>query len=352
MTTFLEAAKASLEKKASDLFIVAGQPLTYKAEKEIVTLGGDRLRPEDTCRLVTEAYAAAGRDMKKLRETGDDDFALSMPGVSRMRVNCYKQRDSLAAVVRLVPFGIPDYRELGIPEPVMDAASVKQGLVLVSGTAGNGKSTTLACIIDRINHTREGHIITLEDPIEYLYRNDRCIISQREVKLDTADYVTAIRASLRQAPDVILLGEMRDLETIRTAMTAAETGHLVLSTLHTKGAANTVDRIIDIFPPNQQQQIRVQLSFLLQEVVSIQLMPAVAGGLVPAFEIMVVNNAVRNLIRDSKLHQIDSVIATSAAEGMVSMDGSIAELAKRGIITRETAVGFAMNAEMMVKRLA
>ncbi|NCC69042.1 MAG: type IV pili twitching motility protein PilT, partial [Clostridia bacterium] len=205
--------------------------------------------------------------------------------------------------------------------------------------------------IDRINHTREEHIITLEDPIEYLYRNDRCIISQREVRIDTADYVTAIRSSLRQAPDVILLGEMRDYETIRTGMTAAETGHLVLSTLHTRGAANTVDRIIDIFPPNQQQQIRVQLAFLLQEVISEQLLPSTDGGVVPAFEVMVVNNAVKNLIRDSKLHQIDSVIATSAAEGMISMDNSIAELYKNGRITKETAIGAAMNPDMMIKRL-
>jgi len=351
MITFLEAVKFALEKKASDLFIIAGQPLTYKVGTDVIRMDEDRITPEDSDRLVTEAYALARRDIELLKRTGDDDYAVTVPHVSRMRVNCYKQRGSLAAVVRIVPFGIPDHWQLGIIEPVMGASDIKQGMVLVSGTAGSGKSTTLACIIDRINHTREGHIITLEDPIEYLYRNDRCIISQREVRIDTLDYITAIRSSLRQAPDVILLGEMRDYETIRTAMTAAETGHLVLSTLHTRGAANTVDRIIDIFPPNQQQQIRVQLAFLLQEVVSEQLLPSVDGGVVPAFEVMIVNNAVRNMIRDSKLHQIDSVIATSAAEGMISMDNSIAELYKDGRITKDTAVGAAMNPEMMVKRL-
>ncbi|NCB50554.1 MAG: PilT/PilU family type 4a pilus ATPase [Clostridia bacterium] len=349
--TFLEAVKLALEKKASDLFIIAGQPLTYKVGTDVIRMDDKRIGPEDSDRLVTEAYALARRDIEMLKRTGDDDYAVTVSGVSRMRVNCYKQRGSLAAVVRIVPFGIPDYRELGIIEPVIVSSDIKQGMVLVSGTAGSGKSTTLACIIDRINHTREGHIITLEDPIEYLYRNDRCIISQREVRIDTADYVTAIRSSLRQAPDVILLGEMRDYETIRTGMTAAETGHLVLSTLHTRGAANTVDRIIDIFPPNQQQQIRVQLAFLLQEVISEQLLPSTDGGVVPAFEVMVVNNAVKNLIRDSKLHQIDSVIATSAAEGMISMDNSIAELYKNGRITKETAIGAAMNPDMMIKRL-
>lgn len=330
---------------------MAGQPLTYKIGKSILELDNVRVTPGDSDRLVNEAYGIAKRDVSKLLETGDDDFAVSVPGLSRMRVNAYKQRGSLACVVRIVPFGIPDYKAIGIPENVMAAAEVTQGLVLVSGTAGSGKSTTLACIIDRINHSRQGHIITLEDPIETLYRNDKCIISQREVKIDTADYITALRASLRQAPDVILLGEMRDYETIRTAMTAAETGHIVLSTLHTKGAANTIDRIIDIFPPNQQQQIRVQLAFILQKVVSQQLLPALDGGVVPAFEVMNVNNAIRTLIRDAKLNQIDSVVSTSAAEGMISMDASILELFRQGRIAKETAIGAASNPELMAKRL-
>ncbi len=351
MIGFLDAVKLALEKEASDLFIVAGQPLTYKIGKSILELDNVRVTPGDSDQLVNEAYGIAKRDVSKLLETGDDDFAVSVPGLSRMRVNAYKQRGSLACVVRIVPFGIPDYKAIGIPENVMAAAEVTQGLVLVSGTAGSGKSTTLACIIDRINHSRQGHIITLEDPIETLYRNDKCIISQREVKIDTADYITALRASLRQAPDVILLGEMRDYETIRTAMTAAETGHIVLSTLHTKGAANTIDRIIDIFPPNQQQQIRVQLAFILQKVVSQQLLPALDGGVVPAFEVMNVNNAIRTLIRDAKLNQIDSVVSTSAAEGMISMDASILELFRQGRIAKETAIGAASNPELMAKRL-
>ncbi|MGM9521431.1 MAG: type IV pilus twitching motility protein PilT [Oscillospiraceae bacterium] len=351
MKTFLEAVKRAMELGASDLFIISGQPLTCKADNGLIAIDDERIMPSSSEELVRQAYELAGRDMSQLINRGDDDFAISVHGVSRLRMNSYKQRGSLAAVVRLISFGIPDYRQIGIPEIVMRAAEEKQGLVIVSGVAGSGKSTTLACIIDRINHTRSGHIITLEDPIEFLYRNDRCIISQREVKIDTEDYITALRASLRQAPNVILLGELRDHETTQTAMTAAETGHLVLSTLHTRGAATTVGRIVDIFPPEQQQQVRIQLSYLMRAVVSEQLVPTVDGGVVPAFEVMLVNNAIRNLIRDAKLHQIDSVIATSAGEGMMSMDMSLTELYRRGRITRDTAVYYAVNQELMDKRL-
>ncbi len=232
----------------------------------------------------------------------------------------------------------------------MDLADVTHGMVLVTGTAGSGKSTTQACIIDRINRTRSCHIITLEDPVEYLHRDVKSIISQREVAIDTNDYLSALRSCLRQAPDVILLGEMRDHETIQTAMTAAETGHLLIATLHTKGAVKTVDRIIDSFPPAQQAQIRIQLSAVLHTVVSQQLLPEKGGGMVPAYEIMHMNGAIRQMIRDSKNHQIDNAIASGAAEGMVSMDQSILELYRQGKITLETAVGFADNPEQMRRR--
>ena len=224
-------------------------------------------------------------------------------------------------------------------------------MVLITGTAGSGKSTTQACIIDRINHTREGHIITLEDPIEYLHRDQRSIISQREIAVDTEDYLSALRACLRQAPDVILLGEMRDHETIRTAMTAAETGHLLIATLHTRGAVNTVDRIIDAFPPEQQAQIRVQLSMVLRTVVFQQLLPDTAGGLVPAYEIMHVNTAVRNMIRDNKTHQIDNAIASGGTEGMVAMDQSILALYQAGRIKREIALEFSDHPEQLLRRM-
>ena len=218
------------------------------------------------------------------------------------------------------------------------------------GESGSGKSTTLACLVNQINHTMEKHIITLEDPIEYLHRHDKSIVSQREISIDTLSYVNALRASLRQSPDVILLGEMRDYETMDVAMTAAETGHLVFSTLHTIGAANTIDRIIDVFPANQQRQIAVQLSMVLQAVISQQLVPALDGTQVPAFEIMTVTPAIRNMIRDNKIHQIDGVISSSPGQ-MRSMDQSLFELYKNGRITKETAINYAMNPEMLRRRL-
>lgn len=337
---------------ASDIFIMAGMPLTCKVDGKLIHMGEEKIMPAQSEAMVREIYELGGRDVQQVLQTGDDDFSVTVPQLSRFRISIYKQRGSLAAVIRVIPFGIPDYKSLQIPESVMAVAEKTKGLVLVTGPAGGGKSTTLACVIDRINHTREGHIITLEEPIEYLHRNAGCAVSQREIGLDTESYLTGLRASLRQAPDVILLGEMRDYETIRTAMTAAETGHLVIATLHTLGAANTIDRIIDVFPANQQQQIRVQLAMVLQTVVSQQLVPLEEGGLMPVFEIMHLNNAVRNMVRESKIHQLDALMASSAAEGMITMDASLLELAKQKRISKETAVKFAANAELMEKRVA
>nr|MDD6336724.1 PilT/PilU family type 4a pilus ATPase [bacterium] len=262
MLTLEQLLHRAVDAGASDVFIVPGLAPSYKTGGLITQAEEGRVLPEDSRRFVMEAYRLAGRDIGRFETTGDDDFSFALPGISRFRVSAYRQRGSMAAVIRVVSFGIPDYHTIGIPEAVMAMAKKQKGLVLVTGPAGSGKSTTLACIIDAINATRNGHIITLEDPIEYLHRNKKSVVSQREIAIDTQNYVTALRASLRQAPDVILVGEMRDYETIKTAMTAAETGHLVISTLHTVGAANTIDRIIDVFPPEQQHQIRVQLSML------------------------------------------------------------------------------------------
>lgn len=293
---------------------------------------------------------ANNRDISRLHNTGDDDFSFSIPGLSRFRINAYKQRGSLAAVIRVIAFQLPDPAELSIPEDVMSIADLTKGMVLVTGSAGSGKSTTMACLIDRINHSREGHIITLEDPLEYLHRHDRCIVSQREICTDTENYITSLRATLRQSPDVILLGEMRDHETIQTAMTAAETGHLILSSLHTLGAANSLNRIIDVFEPSQQHQIIMQLSMVLQAVISQQLVPDVNGKNIPVFEIMRLTPAIRNMIRDNKIHQIDGVISSSPGQ-MRSMDQSLFELYKNGRITKETAINYAMNPEMLRRRL-
>jgi twitching motility protein PilT len=350
MTGFSQLLSDAVKEKASDIFIISGVGLSFKIGGEISTRG-NMLLPADAEGYIKEAYVLAGRDHDYLLEKGDDDFSVSVKGLSRFRISAYKQRGSLAAVIRVVPFDIPHYEELNIPGDVISISERAKGLVLVTGPAGGGKSTTLACIIDHINKTRSGHIITLEEPIEYLHRNVKSIISQREVKIDTDGYVPALRAALRQAPDVILVGEMRDYETISTAMTAAETGHLVISTLHSVGAANTVNRIIDVFPPNQQQQIKTQLSQLLQSVVSQKLIPAVNGSLIPAFEVMHCNNAIRNMIRESKIHQIDTVINASATDGMVSMDNSIIKLFKSGKVTRENALAFAEAPELIERRL-
>ena len=345
---YLEQA---VREDAADLFLIAGKAISMKRGGEIRAISDERLMPEESERLVEELYELAERELPEHVQAWDDDFSVSVPSLARFRVNVFRQRGSLAAVIRVVQFGIPDWRTLGLTEEVMKIARQTRGLVLVTGPAGSGKSTTLTCIVDEINRSRSAHIITIEDPIEFVHHNERSIVSQRELNMDTENYVTALRASLRQAPNVILLGEMRDLDTIQTAMTAAETGHLVISTLHTVGAVNTIDRVIDVFPPQQQRQIRVQLSQILKTVVSQQLLPAAGGGMVPAFEIMHRNNAVSTMIRDSRIHQIDSVIQTSAAEGMVGMDESILKLFRAGRITAETALLHAMNVDQMRKRL-
>jgi len=346
-----EYLRKAVEADASDLFFITGTPVSAKCRGRMQQIGTDRVMPDTARDLIEGMYEKAGRSMDVLLESGDDDFSFAEPGMARFRVNTYRQRGTFAAVIRIVKFTIPGWRESGIPERVIELSKLRSGMVIVTGTAGSGKSTTEACIIEEINRTRDCHIITLEDPIEYLHRNQMSIVSQREIAIDTHDALSGLRACLRQAPDVIQLGEMRDLETIRTAMTAAETGHLILATLHTKGAVNAIDRFIYAFPPEQQNQIRIQLSSVLQTVVAQQLLPSVDGGRVPAFEVMQVTNAVRNLIRESKTHQIDNVIATGAADGMISMDQSILSLAKEGKITKETAIANAYNPEQVKRRL-
>ena len=348
----LDYLKYAVEEEASDLFILAGGPVCVKLDKRMTPVNSERVFPQETERLIMGLYELANRPPERYLSRGDDDFSFSVGGLARFRVNTYRQRGSLAAVVRVVAFDIPDWEKLSIPPQVMDLAEETHGMILVTGTAGSGKSTTQACVIDRINRTREAHIITLEDPIEYLHRDVKSIVSQREIAIDTEDYLSALRACLRQAPDVILLGEMRDQETIHTAMTAAETGHLVISTLHTTGAVNTIGRIVDTFPAAQQDQIRTQLSMVLRTVVSQQLLPGVDGELVPAFEIMHTNNAIRSLIREGKVHQIDNAIAAGGRdEGMISMDQSILNLYKAGKITREAALNYADHPEQMSRRL-
>lgn len=348
----LDYLEESVARKASDIFIITNFPCSYRIDGKIVRGGGEVFTPQETERLIREIYdLTGGRSIEKFEENGDDDFSFALKGIGRFRANVYRQRGTLAAVIRVVSFGLPDPAALSIPQTVLDLSQKKNGLVLVTGPAGSGKSTTLACIIDKINHEKSGHIVTMEDPIEYIHRHNQCIVTQREIPHDSQSYVTALKAVLRQSPDVILLGELRDLETIEIAMTAAETGQLVFSTLHTTGTANTIDRIIDVFSANQQHQIRTQLSMILQAVVSQQLVPTVDGSLTPAFEIMLVTPAIRNMIRDGKVHQIDSAIFSGAKEGMCTMDASLLELYRQGRITEQTALMYSQNHETLAQKL-
>jgi len=345
---YLELA---VENESSDLFFVAGGPVCEKNEGVLRPINDERLMPPDTESLIRELYSMAGRPMDGYLTRGDDDFSLAVPGLARFRVNTYRQRNSMAAVIRVVSFDIPDYKKLGIPEEVMALSEVTSGMILFTGTAGSGKSTTQACLIDRINKTRSCHIVTLEDPIEYLHRHQKSIVSQREISIDTGDYLSALRACLRQSPDVILLGEMRDADTIHTAMTAAETGHTVIATLHTKGTVNAIDRIIDSFPSSNQAQVRMMLSAVLRTVISQQMLPNTEGGMTPVFEVMHVNSAIRSMIRDSKNHQINNAIASGGREGMISMDQAILELYREGLITKETALDYADSPESIQRQL-
>ena len=351
MSNLMNYLEQAVSRQASDIFFVAGGTVSIKVEGRLHSISENRLLPPDTQNLITDIYAKAGRSMDSYLKTGDDDFSFTVSGLARFRVNAYRQRSSMAAVIRVVSFDIPKWDDIHILPQVMDLAEVQHGMILITGTAGSGKSTTQACIIDRINKTRDCHIVTLEDPIEFLHRNQRSIISQREIAIDTADYLSALRACLRQAPDVILLGEMRDAETIRTAITAAETGHTVIATLHTNGAVHSLNRIIDSFPSSQQAQIRIQLGAVLKTVVSQQMIPAVNGSMIPAFEIMHINNAIHSLIRDNKNHQIDNAISAGRSEGMVSMDQSLLNLYREGTITKETALNYSEHPEQLKRQM-
>lgn len=345
-----EILHRAVREEASDILVIAGLPVTYKVQG-VLRREGERFTAQDTGALAAQLYRMAGRDMAGLTGTGDDDFSFAVPGLSRFRVNALRQRNSLALVIRVVAFQLPDWQSLHIPEEVTRFASSAHGMVLFTGPAGSGKTTTLACLVDIINNTRQAHVITVEDPIEYLHQHKLSVVTQRELHTDTESYAAALRAALREAPNVIILGEMRDAETIQAAVTAAETGHLVISTLHTVGAVNTVDRIVDSFPPQQQRQIRTQLALVLEGVVSQLLLPGVDGTQRPAFEVMTATNAVRNMIREDKTHQLASVIETGAAQGMMSMDQSIVKLVQGGLITEETALRYASNPESVKRSL-
>jgi len=326
-----------LERDASDLHLSVGSPPIIRINGQLERLDYPRLSANDTRELI---YSILSQDQRqRLENEWEIDFSYSVPGRARFRVNSYFQRNSLGAAFRLIPIQIKKLEELGLPKALHDMTRKPRGFVIVTGPTGSGKSTTLAAMIDEINETRDEHIMTVEDPIEFLHRHKKCMVNQREVGADTKSFNRALKSVLRQDPDVILVGEMRDTETMSTALTAAETGHLVFATLHTQDAPQTIDRIIDVFPPYQQDQIRVQLSTTLMGVCTQQLLPTADGrGRVVSCELLVPTPAVRNLIREGKTHQIYSVMQTGTQHGMQTMDAALADLVRRGMITRELAI--------------
>ncbi len=330
------------EAGASDVHLTVGIAPQMRVNGSLVSMPYDILSPEDTMEAAEKVMSR--EQMEAFKERGEYDMSFAIANLGRYRVNAFRQQGAVALAFRLVATKVPSPEELGVPASIIDLSQRKRGLVLVTGPTGSGKSTTLAAIIDRVNQCRDAHIITLEDPIEYLHPHKMSMVNQREIGIDTQSYANALRAALREDPDVILVGEMRDYETISVAVTAAETGHLVLSTLHTIGAASTVDRVIDVFPPHQQQQIRVQLSNVLEAIISQQLIPRADGrGRVAAFEVLHANTAIRNLIREGKSHQIANIMQTNRRMGMITMDDAIVQLVREGKITRQMAVSFAQE---------
>ncbi|NMA85866.1 MAG: type IV pilus twitching motility protein PilT [Tissierellia bacterium] len=338
----------AIENRASDIHFTVGVPPILRIDGALNYFNEEKLNSEDIKKIVREILDR--EQFNELESKGEIDTSYSRPGVSRFRVNIYKQRGSYAIALRIIPFRIPTMQELGLPKVAEDLSRLPRGLILVTGPTGSGKSTTLASMINLINEERNCHILTLEDPIEYLHKHNRSMVNQREIGTDSNSFANALRAALRQDPDVILVGEMRDLETISIALTAAETGHLVLSTLHTVGAAKTIDRVVDVFPPYQQQQIRVQLASVLQAIISQQLLPKSNDkGRIAVFETMVATPAIRNLIREEKIHQIDTVIQTSRKQGMKTMDQALIELFQNGLISKEIVLSQAASQDIVKK---
>ena len=339
MIDFNELVYRASESGASDFHLTVGMPPIYRIDGDLVDATDTPLQEEDVAGVVR--ILANDAQQEELKREGQSDFAVTYDGKIRMRCNAFYQQGHTALALRLLPLKIPTMKSLDLSPIFAEQAEKPRGLVLLTGPTGSGKSSTLAAMLDHINHKSRRHIITLEDPIEFLYTPDKCIINQREVGDDTGSFAAGLRAALRQDPDVILVGEMRDLETISTAITAAETGHLVFATLHTKGAANTIDRIVDVFPSEQQEQVRIQLADVLECVVAKALLPKIGGGRVAAYEILVATPAVRSLIRQNKSFQITSAMQTGKRQGMQLLDDALADLVRSGMVTLENAMAVA-----------
>ncbi|TYQ12838.1 UNVERIFIED_CONTAM: twitching motility protein PilT [Acetivibrio alkalicellulosi] len=344
MIELIELLRFAAEHNASDMHITVGRAPSFRINGKMRTIPGDKLTQEDTKKYARECLDNEKYD--QLMNIGEVDDTVSFPGISRFRINVFFQKGFIAMVFRVLPSTIPTFDELGLPPVIKEICKIREGLILVTGPTGSGKSTTMASIINEINKTYDGHILTLEDPIEYVFNHERCIVNQREIGKDSKSYTNALRSSFREDPDVVFIGEMRDVESIGIAVTAAETGNLVLSTLHTLGGAKTIDRLIDVFPTTQQQQVKTQISGALKAVISQRLIPkADKTGRVAAFEIMMVTPAISNLIREGRASGINSCIQTGASFGMQLLDKSIADLYNKKIITKEDAYQYCSDKE-------
>jgi twitching motility protein PilT len=350
MVTLRELLELMVKRNASDLHLTVGSPPQLRIDGKLVKTEFDPLTPEDTRKLAYSIMAEKQR--KRFEEQSELDLSFGIEQMSRFRCNVFMQRGNVAVALRLIPFRIRSFEELGLPKVVTDFAKLPRGLALVTGPTGSGKSTTLAAVINKINQERHDHILTVEDPIEYLHRHNCSLINQREVYSDTASFASALKYALREDPDVVLIGEMRDLEATNAALTISETGHLVFATLHTNSCAESINRIIDIFPTNQQEQVRVMLSFVLQAVVTQQLIPKIGGGRMLALEIMICTPAIRALVRDDKIHQIYSMLQAGQKFGMKTMNQSLAELFLNKKITLTDALGRSSNIQELNEMIA
>ncbi len=348
MMSIQQLLETVIKKDASDLHLVVGQPPMYRVDGDLTAIPGeDILTLEAAQVLIFDLLTSEQKELILVNK--ELDFSFGLGDVARFRVNAYYQKGYLSASLRLIPSNIKTIEELQLPKSLHNFAKMRQGFVLVTGPTGHGKSTTLASIINEINLDNPMHILTIEDPIEYVYPRGRALVSQRELHLDTHSWDIALRSALREDPNVVLVGEMRDYETIAAALTIAETGHLVFATLHTNSASQTIDRIVDVFPENQQEQVRIQLSNTLAGIVSQRLMPAMGGGRVPAVEILIGTPAIRNLIREGKTHQIDSALQTSSEQGMVTLDASLATLIKAGRISEEVGLSYSTRPDQLMR---
>jgi twitching motility protein PilT len=341
--------KQMLDLFASDLHLTAGSPPLFRIDGKLAPMTADKLSPDQILKL---AYSVMNEQQRKIFEQKKEvDFSFGVQNLSRFRANVFLQRGCAACAFRQIPYLINNLEQLGLPPVVSKLTEKPNGLVLITGPTGSGKSTTLAAMVDKVNNERQGHILTIEDPIEFVHQNKKCIVNQREVHQDTDSFTSALRVSLRQDPDVVLIGEMRDLETIQAACTIAETGHLTLATLHTNSAAKSVNRIIDVFPSEQKSTIRAQLAMVLEAVVSQTLVPKIGGGRVLACEVMVANTAVRSLIRDDKVHQLQGIIEIGQKYGMQTMNQDLSRLFHKGIISMKDALGRSNDPESLQKLL-